>query len=133
MTPAKFTPKFLDTILEEARAALAPVAERHGLVLQRKHCSYQSSEAPVAFKFVVPERNEDGSAISPSETEFRRYASRFGLDPESFGQAFNYNGVDFRICGIKPKARRLPVLARNFDGKVYSFTAKVVLSGLEVK
>ena len=118
-------------ILEDAREALASVADKHGVVLERKHCTYSSTEIPVAFKFVVPERTEDGEAIDPKETEFRKCARRFGLEPDDYGKMFRtFNGV-YRVCGIKPKARKYPVLGRDINtGKSYTFPADSVKRGL---
>ena len=119
-------------ILEEARVALDAIAEKHGVILERKHCTYSSTEIPVAFKFVVPERTEDGEAIDPKETEFRKLAPRFGLEPDDYGKKFRtFNGV-YRVCGIKPKARKYPVLGSHIHtGKTYKFPADSVKRGLE--
>ena len=119
-------------ILEEARVALDAIAEKHGVILERKHCTYSSTEIPVAFKFVVPERTEDGEAIDPKETEFRKLAPRFGLEPDDYGKMFKtFNGV-FRVCGIKPKARKYPVLGESIiNGKIYKFHLDSVKTGLQ--
>ena len=119
-------------ILEEARVALDAIAWQHGVILERKHCTYSSTEIPVAFKFVVPERTEDGEAIDPKETEFRKLAPRFGLEPDDYGKMFKtFNGV-FRVCGIKPRARKYPVLGESItNGKVYKFHLDTVKTGLE--
>tara|TARA_Y100001970_G_C13911728_1_gene688889 strand:- start:368 stop:541 length:174 start_codon:yes stop_codon:yes gene_type:complete len=56
-------------LLDEAEEALGRIAMRHGIVVSRKHCTYSKTEVPVAFKFVIPERAEDGTAIDPIEKE----------------------------------------------------------------
>ena len=119
-------------ILEEAREALASVADKYGVVLERKHCTYSSTEIPVAFKFVVPERTEGGEAIDPKETEFRKYAQRFGLEPDDYGKLFKtYNGV-YRVSGIKPRGKKYNVLGDHINsGKTYKFPASAVVDGLE--
>ena len=119
-------------ILEEAREALASVADKYGVVLERKHCTYSSTEIPVAFKFVVPELGEDGEAIDPKETEFRKYAQRFGLEPDDYGRLFKtYNGV-YRVSGIKPRGKKYNVLGDHINsGKTYKFPASAVVDGLE--
>ena len=119
-------------ILEDAREALASVADKHGVVLERKHCTYSSTEIPVAFKFVVPERTEDGEAIDPKETEFRRLAQRFGLEPDDYGRLFKtYNGV-YRVSGIKPRGKKYNVLGDHINsGKTYKFPSSAVVDGLE--
>ena len=119
-------------ILEEAREALASVADKYGVVLERKHCTYSSTEIPVAFKFVVPERIEGGEAIDPKETECRKYAQRFGLEPDDYGKLFKtYNGV-YRVSGIKPRGKKYNVLGDHINsGKTYKFPASAVVDGLE--
>ena len=119
-------------ILEEAREALASVADKYGVILERKHCTYSSTEIPVAFKFVVPERPEGGAAIDPKETEFRKYAQRFGLEPDDYGKLFKtYNGV-YRVSGIKPRGKKYNVLGDHINsGKTYKFPASAVVDGLE--
>lgn len=119
-------------LLEEASEALAVVADRHGIVLERKHCTYSETEVPVAFKFVIPERAEDGTAIDPKETEFRKYARRFGLEPDDYGKLFKtYNGV-YRVSGIKPRGKKYPVLGEHVDsGRTFKFPASQVVDGLK--
>ena len=119
-------------ILEEAREALASVADKYGVILERKHCTYSSTEIPVAFKFVVPERTEGGEAIDPKETEFRKYAQRFGLELDDYGKLFKtYNGV-YRVSGIKPRGKKYNVLGDHINsGKTYKFPASAVVDGLE--
>jgi len=124
----------VEMLLDEAEEALGQIAMRHGIVVSRKHCTYSSTEIPVAFKFVVPERTEDGEAVDPKETEFRKYARRFGLEPDDYGKMFRtFNGV-YRVCGIKPRARKYPVLGRNIDtGKAYKFRPDSVKDGLKAQ
>ena len=119
-------------ILEEAREALASVADKYGVILERKHSTYSSTEIPVAFKFVVPERTEGGEAIDPKETEFRKYAQRFGLEPDDYGKLFKtYNGV-YRVSGIKPRGKKYNVLGDHINsGKTYKCPASAGVDGLE--
>lgn len=118
-------------LLDEAEEALGQIAMKHGIVVARKHCTYSKTEVPVAFKFVVPERTEDGEAVDPKETEFRKYARRFGLEPDDYGKSFKtYNGL-FRVSGIKPRGKKYNVLAENVaNGRTYKFPANQVIDGL---
>ena len=121
----------IDKIMDECREALEPVAEKYGLVLQRKSWTFRPDNSPVPFRLLVPERAEDGSAISTRETEFRKYAHRFGLKPDDFGKTFKtFNGV-YRICGIKPKGRKYTVLGESIvNGGVYKFPHAPVIASL---
>ena len=118
-------------ILDECKEALEVVAEKYGLVLQRKACTFLPDDTPVPFKLLVPERTEDGSAISAKETEFRKYAHRFGLKPDDLGKMFKtFNGV-YRVCGIKPKGRKYTVLGESIiNGKIYKFPHAQVVASL---
>jgi len=131
MSIQRFDKKNVQEVLDACKEALELVAEEYGVVLQRKHCTYQYNEVPIAFKLIIPERADDGSAVAPEETEFRKYASRFGLDPNFYGEMFKtYSGV-YRVSGIKPKSRKYPVLGeRVTDGRVFKFQAQVVLDGI---
>jgi hypothetical protein len=129
----QFDPSTVKTVLETCREALEMVAEQHGLVLQRKYCTYAHNSMPIAFKLVVPERDEQtGTAIDPAESEFRRLASRYGLEASDFGRVFSTFCGTYRISGVKPKARKYPILGTDTStGKRFKFPAEQVRQGLE--
>jgi len=132
MSIQRFDKKNVGGVLDACKAALELVAEDFGLVLQQKSCTYHQNEMPVAFKLVAPERTESGEAVDLRETEFRKYAARFGLQPDDYGKMFKtYTGV-FRVCGIKPKGRKFTVLGESIvDGRVYKFREQQVRDGIE--
>jgi hypothetical protein len=132
MAIQSFDKRTVGEVLNACKEALELVAEDFGLVLERKYCTYAQNEMPVAFKLIAPERTEDGETVDPKETEFRKYAARFGLQPDDYGKMFKtYNGV-FRICGIKPRSRKYSVLGESTtNGKVYKFREQAVKDGLE--
>jgi hypothetical protein len=119
-------------LLDESEEALGHIAMKHGIIVSRKHCTYSQTEVPVAFKFVVPERSEDGEAVDPKETEFRKYAARFGLQPDDYGKPFKtYTGA-YQVCGIKPRGRKFNVLGKETtSGKVFKFPAQQVKEALD--
>jgi len=119
-------------LLDEAEEALGRIATKHGIIVSRKSCTYSQTEIPVAFKFVVPERTASGDAINPRETEFRKYAARFGLSPDDYGKTFKtYDGA-YRVSGIKPRGKKYTVLGEHVDtGRTYKFPAGAVKAGLE--
>lgn len=45
---------------------------------------------------------------------FRINARKMGIDPEAFGRVFrsSYTGDEYRICGLRPRAPKLPVIAK---------------------
>ncbi|MAG24504.1 hypothetical protein CMI47_02895 [Candidatus Pacearchaeota archaeon] len=120
-------------VLASCQEALEMVAEEHGLTLVRKYCTYRDNEMPVAFKLLVPERDEQtGAAIDPGESEFRRLASRYGLEASHYGRTFSTFRGTYRISGIKPKARKYPILATCTEtGRTYKFLAAQVEKAME--
>ncbi len=118
-------------VLDECREALESVAEKNGVTLVRKHCTYGQREMPVSFKLLIPELNESGEAIDPAQTEFRENAWKVGLKQDDWGKRFNFGPDTFAICGIKPRAKKYPLLGRNVvTGKVYKFEKRVITGQL---
>ena len=132
MSIQRFDSRNIGKVLDSCKEALEIVAEEYGLVLQQKRCSYRSNEMPVAFKLIAPERGEDGEAVDPRETEFRQLAGQYGFSPDDYGKLFKtFHGV-YRLCGIKPRARKYPLLGEHIDnGKTYKFAEAVVRAGLK--
>jgi len=110
-------------VLAECDEALKAVAERNGLALVRKHCSFSHTELPVAFKLVA--KGEDGALTREAET-FRQCAELVGLEPSMLGARFKSNGRIFRITGLNLRAQRFPVLAEDLSGKTFKFPAETV-------
>ena len=132
MAISRFDSGNIGKVLDSCKEALEIVAEEYGLVLQQRHCSYRSNEMPVAFKLIAPERGEDGEAVDPREPECKQLAGQDGFSPDDYGKLFKtFHGV-YRLCGIKPRARKYPLLGENIDnGKTYKFAEAVVRAGLK--
>jgi hypothetical protein len=125
-----FNRETVQKILEECEEALKAVAERHGLNLLRKHCSYNEGEMPVAFKLVV--REGEGSQASRDEADFKNYATLVGLEPSAFGATFRSGGRMFKVAGLNPRAHRFPIIAEDERGKRFRFPAETVKALVEV-
>ena len=128
-----FDPPTIKTVLASCQEALEMVAEEHGLTLVRKYCGYREHEMPVAFKLLVIERDEQtGEAVDPGESQFRRLASRYGLEASHYGRTFSTFRGTYRISGIKPKARKFPILATCTEsGRCFKFPPEQVERALE--
>jgi hypothetical protein len=126
-----FNKQNLRALFAEVEKALAPLAEKHGLKLERKHCSFRDDELPVAFKFITVKIDANGNAMDTRAKDFIKYASLYGLSEKDFLAEFTSNGDRFRITGFKPKARKYPVLAENVrTGKTYKFPVERVKAAL---
>jgi hypothetical protein len=127
----QFTRQNLRAIYEDVEAALKPIAEKHGIKLERKSCTYRPDELPVAFKFITIEHDANGNTMDSRAKDFVRYASMYGLSKDDFLAEFRSGSRLFRITGFKPKARKYPVLAEDVKtGKTYKFSAEKVKMAL---
>lgn len=130
----KFTRTNVRDILEECRAALEPIAEKHGLVLDRKGRTYYADALPVMFQLLVKQTDENGRVLSAEGKAFLEQATLFGLKPEDLGRKFQDSGDEYEVCGLKPRSRKYPVLATNTrSGKTFKFPVSVVRAALESK
>lgn len=136
MTKAKTIKKFdrasVRTILEECEEALRPIAEKHGLTLNRKGRTYYPDSLPVMYQFLVTEKDEDGNVLTAEAKEFQKRAVMYGLEPEDLHREFVNGGDTFRITGLKPRSRKYPILGENVrTGKTYKFPLETVKAGLK--
>jgi len=128
----EFTRANCRTLMDEVEAALKPIAEKHGLTLDRKGKSFYRDKLPVMFQFLVTEKDEDGNAFDAAALEFKKNAFRVGLKPEDMGREFTSRGETFRITGLSLRRRKFPVSAENVrTGKGYKFPAEDVKMRLE--
>jgi hypothetical protein len=59
------------------------------------------------------------------QVEFENYAILYGFSKEDYNRTFNMNGKTFTLYGFKPRASKMPVLARGTDGKNYKFGVEI--------
>lgn len=127
----KFNKQNLTAIFAEVEDALAPIAEKYGIKLERKRCSYRADELPVAFKFITVELDTNGNQMDSRAKDFIKYAATFGLSESDFLAEFRSNGVLYRVTGLKPRAPKYPVVAEDVrTGKSYKFPAERVKMAL---
>lgn len=104
----------------EILAALAPIAKKYGLNVAGKGGRFSADNWVTKIEFAVI--NKDGVAQSKEVAEFNRYCHLFGLNREHFGEVFVVQGRKFAICGLKPRAHKMPVLAKEIaTGKTFKF------------
>lgn len=119
-------------ITAEVRAALEPIAEKYGLVLDRKGSTYRRDALPVMLQFLIKTTDADGNVLTVAAKDFQRYALMFGLQADDLGREFEAQGESFRITGLKPKSRKYPVLGENVrTGKTFKFPVAAVKFGLK--
>ena len=61
------------------------------------------------------------------------YATMVGLADVEFGARFEIQGTTYSICGLKPRSRKYPVLAKQIPtGKTYKFAVDSVKKAVGV-
>ena len=115
-------------IRKRLEAAVKPLAEELGVAIDLGNCTFKTSNCKFQLKFAV--LDPDGEAITEESESFRSSAKLFGLEPDDLGKEFTYRRQSYTICGLKPKSRKYPVIARSDNGKDYKFACRVVLEAL---
>lgn len=111
----------VNNIRDELSKAIADVLNKHGM--SGDFVSGNYSEA--GFQLTLKAQLKDvGNGKSGAQLEYEIHARKFGIDPKSFGKTFTSQGKTFRIVGINPRARTMPILAIEIaTGVEYKFTA----------
>ena len=140
MNITKLDSATVDRIIEDLAEAIQAVADKHGLAVERKRCTYHRTDMPVPFRLHVVEVGADGEAIDKAERKFAEVCHLYGLRPDHYGAEFTTTralrsgrstSATYRITGINTRRPKFPVSACNVDtGKGYKFTEAVVRRGL---
>lgn len=97
----------------EVRAALEPVAQKHGLTLSMRG-GFSSHECRLTVTFELPAAVKEKAAL-------------LGLGEEVVGKLFKYGTRTYRVTGLNPRAPSYPIEAERVpDGKRFRFPAVVV-------
>jgi len=78
-------------------------------------------------KMEVITQNEEGEIESKERIDYRTQCHFFGLEPEWLDASFRADNRDWKIVGLKPRARKRPVIAESANGKKYVFAAEDVV------
>jgi len=118
-------------IRERLRTAVKPLAEEFGVTIDLGSCTFSTSNCRFQLKLAL--LDSKGKPITEEVDSFRNNAKLFGFDPDDLGKKFTLQGQSYTICGLKPKSRKYPVIARSDNGKNYKFPCWVVLEALGKK
>ena len=115
-------------IRKRLQAVIEPLAEELGVAIDLDHCTFQTSNCRFQLKVAVID--SDGKPMTEDADAFRRNAKLFGFEPDDLGKEFIFQGQPYTICGLRPKSRKYPVIARADSGKDYKFACRTVLEAL---
>jgi len=115
-------------IRKRLEAAVESLAEELGVVIDLANCTFKTNNCRFQLKVAV--LDPDGKAITEEIDSFRSNAKLFGFEPDDLGKEFIYRRQSYTICGLKPKSRKYPVIARSDNGKDCKFACRTVLGAL---
>jgi len=94
------------------------------LKIQVGNASY--TESNIIYKVEVALVGKNGEVKSKEAESFKLFATAYGLKAEDFGKSFKSNGHTYKICGLKTKSGKYPVLAEREDGRKFKFGADYI-------
>ena len=117
--------RLLQDLRPEIGAALATVAEKHGIKLTLGNATYDSYSFKYQLQGAVLETENGQSA---AQAEYDRYSSLFGLKDVPFGLEFERQGRTgmrhFKIVGLSVKAKKYPLLCEDLNtGGIFKLPA----------
>jgi len=107
---------------EEVREALKEVAEKYNFNIEAGKIKYTDISFDMSLS--VTEKEVDGKSYEV--LEFEKYCNMYGLKSSDYGKKFTSNGKIFTLSGFKPRATKLPVIAKDEKGQGYKFTVETV-------
>lgn len=116
---------------EEAIKVLTDHFGSKGIKVTPGSGKFDNSSFTTHFTFIEP--SESGNFVTKEESDYKSYASMFGLESIPFGSTFSANGSSYKICGLKPRSGKYPVLATcSSNGKTFKFSPESVVRALKV-
>jgi len=106
----------LTVIRSDVDAALASVAEKHGISIKVDNCTYVGANA--TFKLELACLADDGSVLTKEAEDFKHYAPMFGLAPEHLGSAVTIDGVRYTVAGLRQRAPKRPIVLAHGSRRV---------------
>lgn len=102
--------------------ALKSVETKFGVKIQVGGGTFNDTEFSTKLRISLGD-------VDVAKKDWERYCRSFGLKPEQFGSTFESNGTTYTVCGIKPRAKRFPVIGVNANGTRYKFPANRLPGG----
>lgn len=117
----------VESLMQDISAYVQQRSKEYGLALERVSGRYDAAGAKFTVS-VVP-INQSGVPVPKFVGSFAKLASRYGLKPSDQGRFFNYQGLAYKVAGIKSANKKYPIIGER-DGKSYKFPASVVVNAL---
>ena len=102
-------PTKVKQLREEILAALKPIAEKHGLIIDKANANYSSSTASLTLGFSEQELDENGvNLVGEYATAYLTFQRAYDLPSGILGKVFVNNGKQFAFAGIALKRSKYP-------------------------
>jgi hypothetical protein len=116
----------LRAILDKTFADLESQMLALGVKVSVGKASYTpDSVGSASFKVEFAEIAADGNVATAESQAFKANAFIFGLKSEDLFRKFRNGGREFKIIGLKSRARTMPILCE-CEGKRFKFAAETV-------
>ena len=129
MNITRFDKRNLREIRQRLEVAVSLIADETGLNIKVGSCRYRDDSA--TFKLEVCTVDKDGNSFDEDAANFKVFAEDVGLKETDLGKTFISNRTLYTITGLKPRARKYPILAKRADDKTFKFSAGMVKRLLE--
>lgn len=129
MTIQKLDRATVRTLTDEINAALAPLAQRHGITLRVGGGSF--GEAYASLRVDVATIGQQGQPNTRESLALGALGALYGLEGVQVGTVLVMQGDRFVVTGLNAKARKAPVcLRRERDGKEFKATVEMAKAAL---
>lgn len=117
------------TMQDDMAKAVEDVAQKYGLRITKSAARFSDHEVSLTFGF----RTTDTAAILTREkADWEKYAKMFGLEPDDFGQEFEWWAQKYCITGVNLGRTKYPIKAcLKGTTKMYKFSADMVKFALK--
>lgn len=102
--------KMLDTIKYELEQVLPEIGERLGVFIKVGSGTYGVCGS---LKLEVASISGTGEIESKERIAFKQLANSYGLTDTDLDKTFVQNGKTYTIVGLRPKAYKMPILAKS--------------------
>lgn len=124
-----FNRQTVKTIGEEIAAAAAAVAAKHGVTIEYAGGSFDPSGV-ATIKVRVGLIAADGTVRTKEMIALNDLGTAYGLPADAAGRTFTASGRTFTVTGLNPRARKMPVIAKDANGKSFKFAVATVARAL---
>lgn len=107
---------------EDLLVATKDLAEKYDINIETGNINYDKFSFSMNLK--VMKKTVNGESFEKSE--FKKLCNIYGFKLEDYNKEFIYDGESYRLIGFNPRAKTMPVLAKNTEGKTFKFRTNAI-------